>query len=145
MRPSPSPTPVPCVAVSGGDFEGLEGGPLPVHIPGTTVSGSGLVRYYNHIDAGNFAQTDDGRLTVTFDTDQARMTIDWFSINPGVFVVDFEAFDSAGNIVATGSHQSTRTNSVGWPVGTSVVSGARLRKVVLQGAYHFDNLTASCN
>ena len=141
--PSPSPTPVPCVAVSGGEFEGVPWGPLPVRIPGATLSGpNGSVTSGSYVGGGNYV-TSGGPLTIAFDTDQARMTIDW--IHPNVAAIGFEAFDAAGNMVATGSQPFTRSAVVGWHAGTGVVSGVKFRKVILYGPYYFDNLTASCN
>jgi len=141
--PSPSPTPIPCVAVSGGDFEAAPQGSYPVRIPGATISGPSVrLEQPSYVNSGNMITSGDP-VTITFDTDQARMTMDW--IHPSVAAIGFEAFDAAGNMVATGSQPFTRFAVVGWRAGTGVVSGVRFRKVILYGPYYFDNLTASCN
>ncbi len=139
----PGPTPTPCVAVSGGDFEGVPWGePFPIRIPGATLTGLGSgVTSGSYVPGGNYVR-GDGMLTITFDTDQASMAMGWIDIYH--HAIGFEAFSAAGNLVATGSQPATGTAVVGWPAGTAVISGVRFRKVILYDATYLDNLTASC-
>lgn len=139
-----TPTPIPCVAVSGGDFEALPYSPLPVQIPGATLSAPGAeVTSGSYIPGGKYISSYSDPLTIDFDTDQSSMAIEW--IHFSIPAIRFEAFDAAGNLVAAGSQPFTRYVVAGWTGGAAVISGVKFRRVILYGPYWYDNLTASCN
>jgi len=156
---NPPPTALTCASVTA-NFYVPSGTAFPHAFPGLTVDNSngsfnsafpGLSFFQN----GVVEVVWFGKVTLAFDTDKNSMTISVGSVYNGLLPASgtptsFQAFDAAGNLVASGTKTPTVSALSTLFEERLTISGPRFRRVVLSGPGNvgdqlfYDNLSAGC-